>query len=153
MGSQQGRQPRVVTAPAQPAADLTINVPGSAEVVGPARTTFEDAVRDFAIDVLNAASIRETIARGSTSDEVQYTSAYFEYAKYEVRSAGYIRKKPKWQIWAKILGPILFMLAGVAIPSMLGANPWPFWGLVTGVTVVGGVACALVVELWKGGES
>ncbi|WP_146116803.1 hypothetical protein [Microbacterium sp. MYb64] len=141
-----------MTEVALPADQVRIDVPGSAEVAGPPRGTFEEAVRDFAIDVLNAASIRETIARGATSDEVQYTSAYFEYAKFDVRNAGHVRKIPKWHPVAKIVGPILFLATGVALPLAFAPTPWPGWGVVAGATLVGGVFCAFAVEYWKGGE-
>lgn len=131
---------------------VSVNVPGSAEVVGPPRVTFEDAVRDFAIDVLAAASYREASARGSTSEEVQYTSAYFEGAKIQVRNAGYVPKTPRWHPFAKIGSPLAFVLTGVAFPMMFADEAWPGWGPVAGGSLVVGVGLAAMVEFWKVGE-
>lgn len=151
MALQRAKATGVVAEPAS-ADQVSVNVPGSADIMGPPRVTFEDAIRDFAIDVLAAASYREGSARGSTSEEVQYTSAYFEGAKIEVRNAGYVRKTPKWHPWAKILSPIAFMLTGVAVPMMFADNPWPGWGPVAGASFVIGAVLAVLVEFVKGGE-
>lgn len=132
---------------------LTVDIPGSADVVGPPRVTFEQAVRDFAIEVLSEASYREASARGSTSEEVQYTSAYFEYAKIEVRNAGYIRRSPKWHPIAKVIAPASFTMTGIAIPLALGGSPWPGWGFLGGGTFVLGTLLTFAIEHTKGGKS
>lgn len=137
---------------AAPTDQLSVNVPGSAEVSGPPRATLEEAVRDFAIDVLSEASYRESTARGASSKEVQYTSAYFEGAKNQVRSAGVARKPPGWHAWAKVIAPVTFTLAGVAIPFAFAEKAWPGWGLIAGATLVAGVALSAMVEILKGGD-
>lgn len=48
---------------------MSFAVPGSANVVGPPRATFEEAVRSFAIDVLAEASYREARTRGSAPNK------------------------------------------------------------------------------------
>lgn len=121
-------------------------------MTGPPRKTFEDAIRDFAIDVLGVASIRETTARGSTSEVVQYTSAYFEAAKVQVRNAGYVRRPPRWYPWAKVVSPVAFVFAGIAVPLAFASNPWPGWGIVAGVSFVLGIVLSLLVELKIGVE-
>lgn len=152
MASQRARSSRTATDPVLPDDQVAIDVPGSADIEGPPRVTYELAVRDFAIDVLSAASFREASARGATSEEVQYTSAYFEAAKFEVRNAGYVRKTPKWHPFAKVVSPVSFVVAGVAIPSALAKDPWPGWGFVAGGTFVIGVLLAVAVEFKKGGD-
>lgn len=139
------------SAPTSQSEDVTVSVPGSADINGPARTTYEESVRDFAIEVLNAASYREASARGSLSESVQYTSAYFEAAKFEVRNAGYVPRTPKWRPWAKVFAPISFTMTGVAIPMTFTADAWPGWGFVGGATFVLGATLTLAAELSKGG--
>lgn len=131
--------------------EVTVDVPGSADITGPARITYEESVRDFAIDVLNAASYREASARGSLSEDVQYTSAYFETAKFEVRNAGYVPRTPKWHPFARVLAPMSFTMTGVAIPLTFTEGAWQGWGFVGGATFVLGAALTLAVDLSRGG--
>lgn len=137
---------------AQSVSDLvSVSVPGSADIEGPPRVTFEETVRSFAIDVLAEASYREASTRGASSDQVQYTSAYFESAKIEVRNAGYVRKSPKWHPYARVLTPFSFTMTGIAIPMVFAANAWPGWGFVGGASLVLGAALSFAVEFTRGG--
>lgn len=126
--------------------DVTVTVPGSADVEGAPRRTFEHAVRDYAIDVLDEASRREVAARGSSSTVVQYTSAYFESARIYVRDRGYVPKVSRWYPWARLGVPIAFCFAGIAIPLIFAENAWVGWGFVAGGTLVAATILSIVLE-------
>ena len=131
---------------------MSFAVPGSANVVGPPRATFEEAVRSFAIDVLAEASYREARTRGVSSEQVQYTSAYFESARVEVRNAGYVLKSPKWQPYARVFAPLSFTMTGIAIPLAFTAGSWSGWGFIGGAALVLCAALSFAVEFTRGGS-
>lgn len=125
---------------------LNIKVPGSADVTGAPRVSFEDAVRDFAIDVLSDASYREAADRGSSSEQVQYTSSHFENAKFQVRNRGYVSKKPWWYVVARLLAPICLTLFGIAVPLIFTSKESWIWGIVAGACFAGGILLTAMAE-------
>lgn len=116
---------------------VSIEVFGSDEVDGPARTSFERAIQRFAGDVLQESSRQEAAWRGDTSDTVQYTSTHVETAVDIVRRRGVPPpQKSKWYAVARVAAPTLFAGAGAALSFSASWIGWAFVGTVCGMTAI-----------------
>lgn len=108
-----------------PGDEVRVAVDGASALTGVVRDIFEDAVKQYATELLNEASRREVADRGDSSPVIQYTTSQVAVAETVVRSKGVTPpRRSRWIIVAKVAIYLLAAVIGVGGNLMVQSEPW-----------------------------
>jgi hypothetical protein len=127
---------------------LRIDVDGSGQLAGEARNIFELAVKRYAQDLLNEASLYEMTHRANSSSIPQYTSAHVVQAEGVVRTRGAApRQKSGWLVVARVALYVLAIVVAVSSGNMAQTVSWMVGAEVWGVLFTASATLALCLTI------
>jgi hypothetical protein len=136
----------------QPGDEIRVDINGASALSGPARTTFEDAVKTYATQLLDEASRQEYGHRSGTSTVAQYTTSHVALAEAVVRNKGVpIKARSPLVFIVRVSIYIVTALIGVSSNLMLQSGPWLLpgvgWMAVFFAALVAGLFLIVITEV------